>query len=139
TALTSLACFGLSTLMTALAAACAWYGGARLWLDSSAHRARRFDFWPPTPFCLGGHNRLSTLLLTALGVGFIAGVGGLLVVPPPGPGGACVGFGLSIFAPVLLVLCREVLSTKVRAETPEECWPEEWDPQQQWQDPPAVR
>jgi hypothetical protein len=141
TFLTTLLGFGLSAAMTAFAVAYAWRGGFRLWLDSGVHRARRLDFWPPTPFCEAGRNRLGHLLLTAIALAALLVLVAVLTAAAAAqaPGGFLVGFVLSITAPVAVVVCREVVSRKVWAESPAECWPEEWDaPEQPWRDDPPV-
>ena len=127
TFLTTLIGFGLSALMTALAVICAWRGGVRLWLDSGVHRARRFDFWPPTPFCGTRSNRLGFLLLTALILLSFTLLVALLSAAPRGHGGFLISFILTITAPVAIVVSREMITRKVWAESPYECWPEEGD------------
>jgi hypothetical protein len=135
TLLTTLAGFGLSTLTTVLAVLCAWWGGARLWLDSAAHRARRLDAWPPAPLCEGRSNRLSHLVLTALGLGFFVAIIGLLVTGPVWAGGFVLSMGLSIAAPVMILVLRDLISRKVGADSPYECWPEEWnDDEEPWRE-----
>jgi hypothetical protein len=122
----TLAALGLSMLMTALAVVGAWYGGFRLWLDRAVHRARRHDDWPPTPWCRGNRNRLAHLLNTALGAGTVTLLVAILTaVAPLGFVGGAVAFGLTIVAPVALMLCREILYRHVWADRPEECWPVE--------------
>jgi hypothetical protein len=118
--------FGLAALLTALAGFCAWAGGVRLWLDSAVHRARRAECWPPAPFCEGRRNRLGHLLLTALALGFLFVLVVILGAVPNGGWGAAVCFVLSITAPVMLLVCRELISRKIWAETPYECWHEPW-------------
>jgi hypothetical protein len=125
---TTLAAIGLSTLFTAMAVLTAWLAGVRLWLDTGVHRARRFDFWPPTPFCEGRPNRLGTLVVTALGLVSFLGLIGLLSLTPAGQRGIVFGLFLPVGAPVVIGLARELILAKVRAEHPDECWPEEWDP-----------
>lgn len=124
---TTLVAIGLSTLFTAMAVLTAWLAGVRLWLDTGVHRARRFDYWPPTPFCEGRPNRLGTLVVTALGLLSFLGLIGILTVTPPGHRGAVFGLFLAVGAPIAIGLARELILAKVRAEHPEECWPEEWD------------
>lgn len=134
--LTSLIGFALSAVLTALAVYHAWRGGVRLWLDSAVHRARRHDFWPPTPFCYGRANRLASLVLTACFVALFVVLLTLLVALNPHMAGLLL-VALSILAPVLLIGARELLCARIGAEAPAECWPEEWDPELQWQpDPP---
>jgi hypothetical protein len=139
TFLTTLAGFGLSTLMTVLAILCAWRGGVRLWLDSAVHRARRLDCWPPAPLCEGRTNRLGHLLLSALGLVFLVALVVLLAAAPGGPGGFLVCFVLSITAPVTMLVCRELISRKVWADSPYECWPT-WDEEsdEPWQEAPLT-
>jgi hypothetical protein len=150
TFLTTLAGFALSAMMTGLAVACAWRGGVRLWLDSAVHRARRLDCWPPAPCCEGRRNRLGHLLLTALGLGFLFVLVVLLSAAVGGVASVLLCFVLSITAPVAMLLCRELISHKVWAESPYECWdelPEEEDLQQArrageeepWQESTAVQ
>ncbi|MFO0840985.1 MAG: hypothetical protein U0797_01120 [Gemmataceae bacterium] len=124
---TSLVAIGMATLATAVAVLLAWLGGVRLWLDTGVHRARRFNFWPPTPFCEGRANRLGTLVVTALGLFTFLGLLGILSVTPPGRRGAVFGLFLAVGAPIAIGLARELILAKVRAEYPDECWPEEWD------------
>jgi hypothetical protein len=123
TFLTALVGFALSTLATAWAVALAWRGGFRLWLDRAVHRARRAGGWPPSDFCAGRTNRLDLLLLTSLGLTLLAALAVLLPVLV-----AAVPFlsiVLAVCAPVLLVVLREAISERVRAERPAECWGEE--------------
>jgi hypothetical protein len=126
TFLTTLTGFALSTLLTAVAVLCAWWGGVRLWLDSAVHRARRLDCWPPAPFCEGRTNRLGSLLLTGLGLGFLFVLLILLAAAPGGAGGFAICFFLSITAPVMMLVARELISRQVWAESPYECWHEPW-------------
>jgi hypothetical protein len=51
----------------------------------------------------------------------------LFAVMPRGRGGVLVSFLLTICAPVVIVLGREVVSNGVWALSPAECWPEESD------------
>jgi hypothetical protein len=135
TLLTTLAGLGLSTLTTGLAALCAWFGGVRLWLDSAVHRARRLETWPPAPWCEGRPNRLSHLLLTALGLCLFVAIMVLLGAGMAWAGALIVCLGLSISAPVLLLLLRDLITGKVGAETPYECWPEVWNEDEEpWQE-----
>lgn len=134
TFLTTLIGFALATLLTALAVTAAWAGGVRLWLDSGVHRARRFDFWPPTPFCEGRPNRLGSLLLTGLGLLALGVLVVVLAAADRARAGTPIAFLLSVIAPVVIVLGRELLAQKVWADSPSECWPEEWDPEQQWRE-----
>lgn len=127
TFVTTLAGFALSTLLTFLAVVAAWWGGFRLWLDRGVHRARRHDFWPPTPFCLGRDNRLALPLVTALSLTSILLIVAVLTLARHGRVAVATGFVLSIFAPVAIVLLREWISSRVWADSPSECWPEEWD------------
>jgi hypothetical protein len=150
TFLTTILGFGLSALMTLMAVVYAWRAGVRLWLDSAVHRARRLDFWPPTPFCEGRANRLGHLLLTAIVLGMLVALILLVIVVQPGPGIALVGLVTSITAPVAVVVCRELISRKVWAASPSECWPEDWEAalfrreaaaescEQPWQDGPSL-
>jgi hypothetical protein len=138
TFLTTLAGFALSSLLTGAAVACAWRGGVRLWLDGAVHRARRLDCWPPAPCCEGRPNRLGALLLTALGLGFLFILVVLLTAAAGGAVGSALCFILSITAPVSILLCRELISHKVWAETPYECW-DELPEEEPWQEDPVVR
>jgi hypothetical protein len=133
---------GLSSFLTALAVLSAWLGGARLWLDSAVHRARRLGDWPPTPWCRGRTNRLAHVVLTALTVFFF------LLVPTVWVAGIAllgasilvVSLPLSICAPVLLLVSRDAIFRHVGADRPEECWPEALDGgPQDWQPPPDLR
>jgi hypothetical protein len=65
--------------------------------------------------------------LTALALTVFALVVALLAAMPRGRGGVLVSFLLTICAPVVIVLGREVISNGVWALSPAECWPEEWD------------
>ncbi|MFO0930827.1 MAG: hypothetical protein U0736_27975 [Gemmataceae bacterium] len=122
-----------------IAVACAWRGGVRLWVDSGVHRARRHDFWPPTPFCLGRPNRLPVLLVPGILLTIAAAMALLLLFAREGRQLAIGGFVLSVFAPVVIVVGREFLIHRVGAETPEECWPEEWDPELRWRQTPPLQ
>jgi hypothetical protein len=129
TFLTTLVAFALSALMTILAIGYALRGGCRLWLDSAVHRARRQDVWPPTSFCQGRPNRFVPLLTTALlFIIFVL----LLIVSILAAWTRHQGFAicvpvLMIAAPVALLVARDLLVRKLLAESPSECWPEEWD------------
>jgi len=116
---------GLSALMTFLSVFCAWVGGARLWLDSAVGRARRRDEWPPNVCCAGRTNRLSTLVLSSLGLVTLAvAVEVFILAMPGGLAARVLGFAFTLLAPVLLVLGREVIAENVLACRPRECWPE---------------
>jgi hypothetical protein len=124
TFLLTLVALGLSMVMTGLAVLGAWYGGFRLWLDRAVHRARRHDDWPPTPWCQGNKNRLAQLLNTALGAATVALLLAIMAaLARTGFVGAAVTFVLTISAPVVLLLCREVVYRQVWADRPDECWP----------------
>ncbi|MFO0877828.1 MAG: hypothetical protein U0840_10780 [Gemmataceae bacterium] len=124
----SLASFIISAVLTLSAVVGAWRGGHRLWLDRAVHRARRHDVFPPTPFCLGRSNSLALPLITALCFLALFLVVTMLVVAQLTPITAFVGFTLAIFIPVMVVVLREMITSQVWAETPEECWPEGWEP-----------
>lgn len=125
----------LSGALTTVAIACAWAGGVRLWLDRGVHRARRHDFWPPTPFCFDHTNRLPMLLVPGILLMIVVAVSLLFVFAWREL--ALGGFVLAVFSPVVVLVGREFVIHRVGAETPEECWPEEWDPKLPWrQDPP---
>jgi hypothetical protein len=132
TFLTTLAGFALSALMTGMAVACAWRGGVRLWLDSAVHRARRLGCWPPAVCCEGRRNRLGVLLLTALGLGFLFVLVVLLTAAVGGAAGVLLCFILSITAPVAMLLSRELISHKVWADSPYECWDELPEDEDDW-------
>jgi hypothetical protein len=135
---TTMAGLGLSTLTTVLAVLCAWYGRARLWLDSAVHRARRLDNWPPASVCEGRINRLSYLLLTALGLSMFVTLMALVLSAPGWAGGFFLCFVLSISAPVTLLVLRDLISRKVGADSPYECWPEEpSEDEEPWREEPA--
>lgn len=124
---TTLVGFTLCTIFTTLAVILACRGGIRLWLSSAVHRARRHDFWPPTPYCFGRSNDLSVLLQTGLGLTTLVGLILLFTVGQRLFGGHLIVVLLSITAPVAIVLCREAISRKIFATSPSECWPEPWD------------
>ncbi len=141
TFLTTLVGFGLSALMTIQAVLCAWRGGVRLWLDSAVDRARRLDCWPPARFCEGRSNRLGYLLLTAL---FLGGVVALVVlvvaVPAPAQEGLAVVSVVLLFAtPVIMLVCRDLISRKIWADSPYECW-QRWEEEgdEAWRDDPVT-
>ena len=116
---------GLSALMTFLSVFCACVGGVRLWLDSAVGRARRRDEWPPNARCAGRSNRLSTLLLSSMGLTTLAVAVAVVVLATPGGMAAHVlGFAFTLLAPVTLVLGRELVAGHVLAHRPRECWPE---------------
>jgi hypothetical protein len=131
TLLTTLAGLGLSAMTTVLAVLCAWCGGARLWLDSAVHRARRLDYWPPAPLCEGRTNRLSHVLLTALGLSLFVTLMSLVIAMPFWAGGVVVSFVLTISAPVTVLLFRDLILSKVGADSPYESWPEGWDEEEE--------
>jgi hypothetical protein len=135
TIITTLASFGLSTLTTLLAVLCAWRGGAWLWLDSAVHRARRLDVWPPSPLCEGRTNRLSQLIMSALGLSMFVVLILLLATGPIWGVSFILCFALSITAPVTLLLFRDLVLDNVSADSPEECWPDEWEEHEEpWQE-----
>lgn len=124
---TTLLAFGLSALLAVLAVGYAWIYEHRLWLDNGVHRARRQDHWPPTLFCQGRSNRLGLVLLTALALVSFFLVALLFAWLPRSPTTSALLFVVTITAPVSIVLIREILACKIWAETPSECWPEDWD------------
>jgi hypothetical protein len=131
TFLTTLVGLGLSTLATLRAVELAWRGGVRLWLGRPAHRARRGDHWPPTPLCEGYPNRLGYLLGTTVAV-LLVGVSIFLVVLTAAGGLPALGLVTAAFllaSPLLLLLLRDALQSRVGARTPAECWG--------WGGPPA--
>jgi hypothetical protein len=136
---TMLAGFALSTVLTVLAFFCAWCGGVRLWLDSAVHRARRLDCWPPAALCRGRTNRLGHLLITTGVLGFLAMLLTLVVgVAPFVPVKLFVilltGFML-LLGPVTLLLFRDVISRKLGADSPYDCWHQwEEDAEEAWQE-----
>jgi hypothetical protein len=139
TLLTTLAGFALSTLATVLTVLCAWYGGIRLWLDSAVHRARRAEVWPPALLCEGRPNRLSHLLLTALALSLFTTVMGLIALASQIVGGATLclvlSFAAPVAGPVMMLLLRDLFLRKVGADSPFECWPEEWnDDEEAWRE-----
>jgi hypothetical protein len=124
TFLTTLVCFGLSTFATNCAVLLAWRGRQRLWLDRAVHRARRAKCWPPSLFCEGRRNRLGQVLVTSLGLSSIVGLLVLLTFAfrwlgqPPF---FALGPAL-LLAPMLIVVLRELINERVRAEDPFQCW-----------------
>lgn len=127
TFLTTLGGFFLTALLTTTAVVSAWWGGHRLWLDPAVSRARRYNFWPPTPFCEGHPNRLGTLVVATLALLAFATLLVTLTLTPRPMRGMVFGLFLAIVAPVALGVIREWILGHVRAEEPSECWPEEWD------------
>jgi hypothetical protein len=139
TFLTAVIGFLSAGLLTLMALLLAWVGRCRLWLDSGVRRARRFDYWPPTPFCLGRTNYLPYVILSTIILVLLLAVITLGIAGARGRVGVAAFFILSIFSPVIVLLLRESLVHRVGAETPQECWPEEWDVEQPWQEEPSVR
>jgi hypothetical protein len=132
--LTTLVTLSLSVLMFLLAILFSRIANIRLWLDAGVHRARRFDFWPPTPFCIGRVNRISHLAATLVGVGFVVVLIFLVRILPENGIGNIAAFILTLSAPVTLLMAHEALLVVLRAESPEEAWPEEWDDEKQNED-----
>jgi hypothetical protein len=74
--------------------------------------------------CEGRRNRLGHLLITSLG---LVAMLVLLVVLGAAAGGQfsfVLCFVLSIVAPVVMLMLREIISRRVWAESPWECWDE---------------
>ncbi|MFO0930829.1 MAG: hypothetical protein U0736_27985 [Gemmataceae bacterium] len=112
----------LSALLAVVAVGCAWLGGVRLWLGGGVHRARRYNFWPPTLFCLDRPNRLFLLLLPVIAVGLMAGSIAVAVLAANHAGEAVGVIAMAILAPILFFLGRRLLG-RIQAATAEECWP----------------
>jgi hypothetical protein len=114
-----------SVLFTGVAVVLAWRGGVRLWLDSAVYRARQRGDWPPTSLCRWRANRLGQLLTSAqillAGAVFVALLGW---VRPDGFVGLTLWFVLPVVCPVVMLLGRHIIEAHVRADRPEECWPE---------------
>lgn len=128
TFLTTLVGFALSALLTHLAVFLAWRGQVRLWLDTAVHRARRHDYWPPTPFCDGRRNCLGQLILTAVVLSVLGTILLLLVLVPRDVAGLLVTTVGALLAPVVVVVGRELITHHVWADSPDECWPEALPP-----------
>jgi hypothetical protein len=141
TFLTTLVGFTLSGFMTGFAVLFAWFGGVRLWLDRAVHSARRRNCWPPSLLCEGRTNRLGHLLLTALALGFVAVLIISIAVAPLIPRNFLAIF-LSVVllpAPVFILVFRDLISRKIHADSPYECW-QTWDEDanEPWQEDPVT-
>lgn len=128
--LTMLIAFLLSTLTTFRAL---WHGlrhNVRFWLSGRVHTARGRGVWPPN---YGTVNHASVVLTTGVVIGFA------LVVPillglffgiltalagpiPPAVIGVSFAVVMLVVLPILLLIFKDHLVTRVHALHPEECW-----------------
>lgn len=119
---TTAVAFLLSTLLMTLAIGIAWFAGLKLWLDGGVRRARRHDFWPPTPFCQGRNCPLAALTYSSMAATVPLYVVSVGVAFQFFPRVIRVLPALLLAAPVLLL----VLGSLVNADRPEDCWQEDW-------------
>jgi hypothetical protein len=135
---TAFAGYLLSSVATAIALVLGLWYGVKLWLDSSTHRSRRWNVWPP-PDMPSLTNKANRLIVTALVVVvlplMVAGLFSVVAAfaPPPGNNGAQPPAGLLVGVmgivmlvllggPVVILVMRDVLTRRVMAQAPSECW-----------------
>jgi hypothetical protein len=124
----------MSSLLTWIAVYLARWRRLCIWLNSSIHRSRARNEFPPL---ITGANRANRLVATAILMILVAGFIGLFVVLVAVGAfipnlanqnglseimGAVVGCGLPVGFACVILIFRDVAGVVLSAKTPEMCW-----------------
>ena len=118
----------LSATATWIAVAKAWWGGVKVWVNSTVHRARRSRIWPPE---VSGNNHVNWLVVTAFIPGVLIGIIALALVAlvgierapnQPGPGFMLPMFGFLIGVPITILWLQDRVLKIICVESPLQCW-----------------
>lgn len=127
-------CFISSGVTTSVAVVLAMRNRLKVWLDPEIRLARRQGQWPPRtpgPNRIGGVIKSTACLLAmielSVGYGFLAW---LIIQQQNGPANIALGIfiGIMIFLPIITAAATilggpEWACRKLRAESPQQCWP----------------